>query len=344
MMKKVALIKGDGIGPEVIGAALRVVKELGLDIEFIPCEGGYDWWKKHGSPSYIPEETWEILRSTDACLKGPTMTVPDPKLPKSATVSIRQGMNLYANVRPIKTLPNPNAKADLEFICVRENTEGLYSGLDFRISENLAISIRKVTKRSSLNVARYSYNLLREKGWRRLVVVNKANILKHSDGLFLETVDELHPSYPEVRVEKYFIDNMAQQLVINPAQFNRSVVLGSNLFMDIISELASGLLGGIGTVYSANIGDEYAMFEPAHGTAPDITGQNKANPTAAILSAAWLLEYLGEVEKGKAIFDAVYEVYMEGKHLTPDLNGSESTSEMAEAVIEKLKVLNQEGE
>ncbi|MCD6511192.1 MAG: isocitrate/isopropylmalate dehydrogenase family protein [Thaumarchaeota archaeon] len=339
-MKRVALIKGDGIGPEVIDAALRVVDVLDPDVEFIPCDAGYEWWKEHGGPSYIPEDTWEVLRSTDACLKGPTMTVPDPKLPKSATVSIRQGLDLYANVRPIKTLPNPNAKADLDFVCVRENTEGLYSGLDFRISDELAISIRKVTKRSSIKVARYSYELLRDKGWSRLIVVNKANILKHSDGLFLEAVEELHKDYPEVRVEKFFIDNMAQQLVMNPTQFNRSVLLGSNLFMDIISELASGLLGGIGLVYSANFGDEYAMFEPAHGTAPDIVGQNKANPTAAVLSAAWLLDYLGERDKARAIFEAVYEVYREGLHLTPDLGGEASTSEMTEAIVEKLKGLN----
>ena len=331
-----ALIRGDGTGPELVDAMLKVLEASRANIELVTCDAGYEWWKEHGGDSYIPPETWEILRKSDACFKGPTTTVPIPGAPKSVAVSIRQAFELYANIRPIKTLPNTKTRVDVDFICVREATEGLYSGFDFMITEDTAISIRKITRKGCERVAKYAFKLAREKGWKRLVAVNKANILRNTDYLFLETVKKVGEDYPEVEIEEYFIDNLAQQLVKNPERFNHSIILGTNLFMDIISEEAAGLIGSIGCVYSANIGDNYAMFEPAHGSSPKYKGLDKVNPTATILSGAWMLEYLGEKEASKAVFEATMEVYREGRHLTYDVGGTAKTSEMAAAIAEKV--------
>ncbi|MEM4311696.1 MAG: isocitrate/isopropylmalate dehydrogenase family protein [Nitrososphaerales archaeon] len=339
MPKKVALIKGDGVGPELIDATLKVLSIANLkDIELIPCDAGYEWWEKQGGDSFIPEKTWQILMESNACLKGPTTTVPKPGLPRSVAVSIRQAFDLYANVRPIKTFPNregPLGKVD--FICVREATEGLYSGLDFKISEDSAISIRKVTRKGCERILRFAFKLAEEKGWKKVIAIHKGNILRESDGLFLESLRKIADEYKEIQYEDYMIDNMAQQLIKNPQRFNECILVSTNLFMDIISEEASALIGSIGNVYSANIGDNYAMFEPAHGSAPKYKNLNKVNPTATILSAAWMLEYLKEEKISKAIFDATYEVISEGKYLTYDLGGNATTFQMADAIAEKVK-------
>jgi isocitrate dehydrogenase len=335
------LIRGDGTGPELVDAMLTVIKAVGTNIELVACDAGLEWWQKHGGDSYIPPETWEVLKGSDACFKGPTTTMPVPNAPKSVAVSIRQFFELYANVRPIKTFPGIKSRVDVDFICVREGTEGLYSGLDFRVSDDTAIAIRKITRRGCERVAKYAFNLAREKGWSKLIAVNKANILRNTDFLFLDTVRKVGKDYPGVEIKEYLVDNMAQQLVKNPDRFNQNIILGTNLFMDIISEEAAGLIGSIGCVYSANIGDKYAMFEPAHGSSPKYKGQDKVNPTATILSGAWMLDYLGEKEASKAIFEATMDVYREGEHLTYDVGGSARTSEMAAAIarraVKKLK-------
>ncbi len=344
MGKKAALIRGDGVGPELSDAALRVFEAVGSDVEIIPVEAGYEWWLKHGGDSLIPKETWEILEQVDAVLKAPTTTPPDLKHLKSVAVSIRQRFDLYANIRPIKTIGGlPGRLGPVDFICVREATEGLYSGVDVRIAPDIAIAFRKISKKQSMRVAKKAFEIARENGWKRVVVVTKRNIMKECDGIFVEAVEEVAKGYPDITWEEYFIDNMAQQLVKNHQRFNQSVILGSNLFMDVISEEAAALVASIGMVYSANMGDDYAMFEPAHGSAPKYKGLNKVNPTATILSLAWMLGYLGERDRMEAIFKATEEVIAEGKHVTYDLGGSASTSEMAEAIAERARKILEKG-
>lgn len=340
MKPKVALIRGDGVGPELSDAALLVLEAVGNPVEVVEAPAGLEWWEKHGGPSLIPEESWRILREARACLKAPTTTPLGPGTPRSVAVSIRQAFGLYANVRPIRTLegtPSPLGRVD--FICVREATEELYSGLDFRLSDDAAVTIRKVTRPACRKVSEYAFSLAEKKGWRRVIVVNKANILKETDGLFLQVAREVGAAHPGIVVEEYLIDNLAQQLIKNPGRFNESVILGPNLYMDIISEEASALVASIGMIPSANVGDGYAMFEPAHGSAPKYKGLNKVNPVAMILSAGWMLEYLGFEAEASAIERAVEEVIREGKYVTYDLGGAAGTREMAEAIARRASSL-----
>ncbi len=343
MAKKAALIRGDCVGPELAEAALKVWEAVGSDVEIIPVDAGYEWWLKHGGDSLIPKETWDVLHEVDAVLKAPTTTPPDIKHLKSVAVSIRQVFDLYANIRPIKTIGGLKGRlGPVDFICVREATEGLYTGIDIRITPDVAIAIRKISKRQSRRVARKAFELARENDWSRVIVVTKRNIMKECDGVFVEAVEEVSKDFPGITWEEYFIDNMAQQLLKNHQRFNQSIILGSNLFMDIVSEEAAALIASIGMVYSANMGDDYAMFEPAHGSAPKYKGMNKVNPTATILSMAWMLGYLGEKDKMDAIFKAVEEVIADGRHVTYDLGGSASTSEMADAVAKRAKAIIEE--
>lgn len=340
MGKKVALIKGDGVGPELTACALTVLDAVNPDIELIPVEAGYEWWLQHGGPSLIPPRTWEIIKEADAIIKAPTTTPAEPGAPRSVAVSIRQSLDLYANIRPIRTFKGlPSPYGELDFICVRETTEGLYSGIEHRLTPDVAIAVRKISRRQSERVARKAFTLAREKGWKKVIVVTKRNIMRECDGIFIESVDKISKDFPEITYEEYYIDNMAQQLVKNPDRFNQNVILGTNLFMDIISEEAAGLIASIGMIYSGNFGDEKAMFEPAHGSAPKYKGQDKVNPTATILSAAWALEYLGEKEKARAIFQATEDVIAEGKVVTYDLKGNAKSSEMARAIAERAAKL-----
>ncbi len=338
MVKTAALIRGDGTGPELVEAMLTVLRASGTKVKLIPVDAGLEWWQKHGGDTFIPPETWSILEKSNACFKGPTTTIPGPGTPRSVAVSIRQKFDLYANVRPIKTFPGTSRPlGDVDFICVREGTEGLYSGLDYNLSPDIAITIRKITRHSSERIARYAFNLAQQKGWNKVVAIHKGNICKETDGLFINAVKTVAKNYLKIQLEEYFIDNLAQQLVKNPQRFNQNILLSTNLFMDIISEEAAGLIGSIGCVYSANIGDNYAMFEPAHGSSPKYKGQNKVNPTATILAGAWMLEYLGEKNRADAIFKATESVIAEGKTTTYDLGGTAKTSEMAETIAQKTK-------
>lgn len=338
MSKKAAVIKGDGVGPELVSSMLRVVQAAGTNVEFIMCEAGEQWWKEHGGDSLIPEETWDILGSTDAGFKGPTTTPGGAGSPKSVAVSIRQKLNLYANVRPIKTFPNTQKPlGDVDFVCVREGTEGLYFGKEVQLTEDVFIAIRKITRSASQKVARFAFEEAVRRGWESVVAVHKSNILKMTCGTFLEEVRKVSENYPGIGLEEYHIDNIAQQLIKNPQLFNRKILLSTNLFMDILSEECSALVGSIGLIYSANIGDSYAMFEPAHGSAPKYAGLDKVNPVATVLAGAWLLDYLGEKGNSKAIFEATEKVISEGKYVTYDLGGSARSSEMVDAIIRKLR-------
>lgn len=338
MRHTVALIRGDGTGPELIDATLKVLEAVGTSVNFLECEAGYEWWQKHGGPTLIPEQSWNIIESADACLKGPTTTPSGPSTPRSVAVTIRQGMNLYANIRPIRTFEGTRRPlGDVDLVCVREATEGIYSGIELRLTSDVAIAIRKITRAQSEKLARVAFEEAKRRGWKNTFAITKQSILKETDGLFMEAVSTVHKNYSEIGLEEYFIDNFAQQLIKNPQRFNQSVVFGTNLFMDIISEEVSALVASIGCIYSANFGDDYAMFEPAHGSAPRYRGQDKVNPTATVLAGAWLLEYLGEKKKSKAIFEATEEVIGEGKKVTYDLGGDARLSEMTEAVAERAQ-------
>jgi isocitrate dehydrogenase (NAD+) len=333
--KSAVIIKGDGTGPELVNKMVHVLEECNSKIKLIPCEAGSEWWTKNGGNSYISEEVWKLLENSNACFKGPTTTIPTSNAPRSVAVSIRQKFNLYANVRPIKTYKN--SAHQLDFICVREATEGLYSGIEFKIGDDAAIAVRKITRKKCEAVVGHGFRLAAEKEFKKIYVITKRNILKETDGIFWNAVQDIQSEFKEIAVEEYYIDNMTQQLVKNPDRFNKSILLSTNLFMDIVSECASGHVGSIGNVYSGNYGDNYAMFEPAHGSAPKYAGQDKVNPVATILSGALMAKYLGESEICDAIFTATEETINEGKCLTYDLGGSSSLSQMANEIANRSK-------
>jgi isocitrate dehydrogenase (NAD+) len=331
--KKAVIINGDGTGPELVNSMISVLNSCNSNIELIKCDAGSEWWEKNGGNSYISNEVWKLLETSDACFKGPTTTVPNPNAPRSVAVTIRQKFELYANIRPIKTYKT--SKLNLNFICVREATEGLYSGIEFKTSDDSAIAVRKTTGKGCRRVVKKAFELTQQKGFTKIFAVTKRNILKETDGIFWSAVIETQKLFPEIEVEEYYIDNMTQQLVKNPERFNNSILLSTNLFMDIISECASGHVGSIGTVYSGNYGDSYAMFEPAHGSAPKYAGQDKVNPVATILSGAWMAEYLGEKHISEAIFKGTEQVINENEYTTYDLGGKASLSKMTNEIAKR---------
>ncbi len=337
MGKKAAIIKGDGTGPELVNAVLHVLRTCNSQTEMILCEAGSEQWEKHGGATYIPDSTMKLLEESDACYKGPTTTIPRPDAPRSVAVTIRQKFELYSNIRPIKTYDRLSPNRKLDFVCFREATEGLYAGIEFKISNDAAIAIRKTTRKGCQRIVRSSFAWAKKYGLKKIFAITKRNILKETDGIFWSEVEKAVLDNPGIQVEEYYIDNMTQQLVKNPERFNNSVLLSTNLFMDIISECASGNIGSIGNVYSANIGDSYAMFEPAHGSSPKYSGLDKVNPTASILSGAWMVEYLGEPQIRDAVFAATEHVINEGKYVTYDIGGDASTSKMANAIAETAK-------
>jgi len=337
LAKKAAVIKGDGTGPELVDAMMLVLKACNTQSELILCEAGSEQWEKHGGDTYIPEETQKLMDESDACYKGPTTTIPRPDAPRSVAVSTRQKFELYANVRPIKTYDRLSPDKKLDFVCFREATEGLYAGIEFQTSDDSAIAIRKTTRRGCKRIVDASFRWAKEHDLKKIVAITKRNILKRTDGIFWGEMEKASKDNPGIEIEEYYIDNMTQQLVKNPERYNNTVLVSTNLFMDIISECASGNVGSIGCVYSANIGDSYAMFEPAHGSAPKYKGMDKVNPTASILSGAWMAEYLGEPEIRNAIFDATKQVINEGKYVTYDIGGDAKTSQMADAIAQIAK-------
>lgn len=332
--KTAAIIRGDGTGPELVEAMVKVLRACDSKIELIPCDAGSEWWQKVNGNSYISPEVWKLLEDSDACFKGPTTTIANPNAPRSVAVSIRQKFELYANIRPIKTYKN--SEKQLYFICVREATEGLYSGIEFKIGDDSAIAIRKITRRGCERVIRKGFEVANDVGFKKVFAITKRNILKETDGIFWAEVEKTQKEFKKnIEVEEYYVDNMTQQLVKNPERFNNSVLLSTNLFMDIISECASGHVGSIGNVYSGNYGNDYAMFEPAHGSAPKYAGKDKVNPVATILSGSWMVEYLGEKHISKAIFKATEDVINENKYVTYDLGGRATLSQMSDQIAIK---------
>lgn len=337
VQKKAVVIKGDGTGPELVKCMMDVLKACNSSIDLIPVEAGSEFWEKNKTNSYITEEVWKLLSESDACFKGPTTTVPDPNAPRSVAVSIRQKFELYANIRPIKTYKTSHV--DLDFVCVREATEGLYAGIEFKTSDDSAIAIRKITRKGCERVTKKAFELCTDLKFKKMFIITKRNILKETDGIFVSAVEKYKKDFPNIETEEYYIDNVTQQIVKNPERFNKSILLSTNLFMDIISECASGHVGSIGNVYSGNYGDKYAMFEPAHGSAPKYAGQNKVNPVATICSGAWMVDYLGEKDISKAIFKATEDVINENKFVTYDLGGTSSLIQMAEQISKRASKL-----
>ncbi|CAN5293883.1 isocitrate/isopropylmalate family dehydrogenase [soil metagenome] len=333
-MPTVTLIRGDGIGPEVAAAALRVLDAAGAEITWdeqvagiVAVEQGKD---------VLPEETLASIRENRIVLKGP-LTTPVGSGFRSVNVAIRQEFVLYANVRPAKTLVSGGRYSGVDLVIVRENTEGLYTGIEHYVDarKNAAESITIVTREASRRVIDYAFRYAAQRPDRRLTLVHKANILKYTSGLFLDVGRELAKEHPEVEFNERIIDNMAMQLVLDPLQFD--TVVTTNMFGDILSDLCAGLVGGLGLAPAANVGDEMAMFEAVHGSAPDIAGQGIANPAALILAAALLCEHIGQNEAGGRVRAAVERVLREGNVRTRDLGGDRSTDEFTDTVLAAIE-------
>jgi len=339
MGKKAVVIKGDGIGPEIVESMVNILKECNLQAELLYCDAGSEQWEKKGGkdPSYIPETTMKALEECDTCFKGPTTTIPKPDAPRSVAVTLRQKFELFSNIRPVKTFKRLTPNRDVDFVCFREATEGLYTGVETQLTPDAAIAIRKITRSGCARFMESAMDWAKKYELNKIVAITKRNILKKTDGLFFEEVQNSLKDYPHMKLQEIYIDNMAQQLIINPEQFNNSVLVSTNLFMDIISELASGIVGSIGLIYSSNMGKNYAMFEAAHGSAPSFKGQNKVNPTATVLAGAWMADYLGEKDIRDAIFSATNQIINEGKYVTFDIGGNATTTQMAEQIITLAK-------
>ncbi|MFQ6135733.1 MAG: isocitrate/isopropylmalate dehydrogenase family protein [Candidatus Hydrothermarchaeales archaeon] len=334
-MYKVTLIPGDGIGPDVVNATLKVLEATGVKFEFEEVVAGEAALKSFGTP--LPEEVLDSIRRNGVALKGP-ITTPVGYGFRSVNVGLRQTLDLYANLRPARSFEGVNSRyEDVDLVVVRENTEGLYSGIERFVGkgQNHAESVNVITRRGSERIVRFAFDYAVEERRRKVTAVHKANILKTTGGLFLKVAREVAERYPEIEFEDRIVDNMAMQLVKNPNQFD--VIVTTNLFGDILSDLCAGLIGGLGLAPSANMGDEIAVFEPVHGSAPKYTGLNKVNPTATILSGALMLSHLGERRASKKVVDAVSEVIKEGKATTYDLGGTAKTSEMADEIVSKMK-------
>ena len=336
-MYKITLIPGDGIGPEVVESARKVVEATGLPVEWEVVNAGETVYKETGV--LVPDAVFESIERNKIALKGP-ITTPIGTGFRSINVQLRKKYDLYSNVREVKNIPGIKTPFDnVDMVIFRENTEGLYIGIEEQIDEDTAHSIKRITRKGSVRIAKAAFDYAVKHGKKKVTVAHKANILKLSDGLFLNCVREVAKDYPQVELKEVIIDNMCMQMVINPSQFD--VIVTTNLYGDILSDLAAGLVGGLGIVPGSNIGEDIAIFEAVHGSAPDIAGKNLANPTAVILSAVSMLNHLGEKERANMIIDSICEVMEEGKNMTKDLGGNATTTQITDAIIEKI--LNKKG-
>ena len=370
MTYKIAVLPGDGVGPEVIEAAMIVLDEIALDAEYIYGDIGWEFWKKEGNP--LPDRTVELMKNTDCALFGAITSKPKEEAQKelapelqgkglqyySPIVKLRQLFDLYANVRPAKAYPgNPlNYRDNINITVFRENTEGLYSGVEYypvpeKIDEafkdhpryqkflgvDKAISLRIISRRGAERIIRAAFEYARKNNLKNVTVVEKPNVLRETSGLFVQIAREIHKGYPEIEMWETNIDAQAMWLVKNPEKYD--VLVTSNLFGDIISDLASQLVGGLGFAAAGNIGDNYAVFEPVHGSAPKYAGLYKVNPIATIRAVRMMLDYLGEHEKASRLERAIEEVVKDGKVRTYDMGGNASTLDMAKAIAKKYSEL-----
>jgi isocitrate dehydrogenase (NAD+) len=329
---RVTLIPGDGIGPEVVAAAVRVVGATGLGFEWDTQPAGATAIGEHGSA--LPERTLESVRLNRVALKGPTET-PVGTGHRSVNVELRKQLDLYANLRPVKTLPGVKSRYDgVDVVVVRENTEDLYSGLEHVVVPGVVESLKIITEKASTRIAQFAFDHAQAHGRKKVTAVHKANIMKLSDGLFLDCCRAVAARFPDVKYEEMIVDNTCMQLVLDPTRFD--ILLLENLYGDIVSDLCAGFIGGLGMAPGANVGEDTALFEAVHGSAPDIAGKNLANPIAVILSGAMMLDHLGEQAAAERVRQAVHAVLREGKKLTRDLGGTAGTTEIAEAIAARV--------
>ena len=330
---EVTLIPGDGIGTEVAAAAVRVLSATGIDFEWHTVMAGAEAAGREGNP--LPPAVLESIRRTKIALKGPTAT-PIGTGHRSVNVALRKTLDLYANVRPVKTLPGVKSRYDnVDLVVVRENTEDLYSGLEHVVVPGVVESIKIITEKASTRIAKYAFAYAREHGRKRVTAVHKANIMKLSDGLFLDCCRAVAAGYPEVKYDEMIVDNTCMQLVLDPTRFD--ILLLENLYGDIVSDLCAGFIGGLGMAPGANIGESVAIFEAVHGSAPDIAGKNKANPMALILSGAMMLDHLGEGGKATAIEHAVAEALADPANHSRDLGGDADLDRVTRAIIARIR-------
>ena len=329
-MHNITLIKGDGIGPEISDAVRRIIKSAGVEINWDIQTAGADVIEAEGVP--LPDRVLESVKRNKVALKSP-VTTPIGKGFRSVNVQLRKELDLYANLRPCYNLPEVKTRYDgVDIVVVRENTEDLYAGIERQVDEDTAESIKRITRFASERIAKFAFDYAIKNNRKFVTVVTKANICKLSDGLFLESARKVADNY-NIPLKEILVDNCCMQLVQNPNQFD--VLLLPNLYGDIVSDLCAGLIGGLGVAQGANIGKEYAVFEPVHGSAPDIAGQNKANPTAMLMSALEMLNYIGENEASQRIKNALFKT-LSSDIKTADLGGSYGCKEFTDAIIERL--------
>lgn len=332
MNKTITLIYGDGIGKDIIDATIKIIDATGVKITWDKQEAGLGAYEKYGNP--LPDETIESIERNKIALKGP-LTTPVGTGFRSINIALRQHFKLFANVRPIKSFDGIDSLyKDLDLVVVRENTEGLYTGKEFMVNDDIAQSIKIISREASLKICNYAFELARQEKRNKVTLTHKANIMKLSDGLFLRVGKEVSDNYKDIEFEDIIVDAMAMRMVMNPRNF--SVIVAPNLYGDILSDLGAGLIGGLGIAPSANIGDNFAIFEPVHGSAPDIAGKNIANPTSAILSGVMMLKHIDETKAAFKIEKALENVLKNKETCTIDIGGKLSTTEFTDAVISNM--------
>ena len=328
-MYNIAIISGDGIGQEVMDSCEYLLDKLDIEFSFDYGEAGFDCFNKNGTT--LPEETVKIANKSDAVLFGASTSTPGQPSP---IINLRKALNVYANIRPIRSYRGVNCiRDDIDFVIVRENTEGLYSQVEYGDEEKM-IAERHITRRASERISKAAFNLCIKREESKVTCVHKSNVLKKTDGVFKESFYKIANDYPQIKTEDYYVDAMAMYLVTQPQNFD--VIVSSNLFGDILSDESAGLVGGLGLAPSGNIGDHNGLFEPVHGSAPDIAGKYIANPCSMILSASMMLDYLGEWEASNDIKQAVEKVMADCKIRTPDLGGDASTMDVTKAIVREL--------
>jgi len=330
---KIAVIGGDGIGPEVIGETLLLLKETGLDFDFMYAEGGYGAYKKYGNS--LPQQTIETCRRSDAIFFGAVTTPPHIQKYKSPIIALRRLFDLYANVRPFFSLPVSTQRKDINIVLFRENTEDLYVGEEYLIPGG-AVAKRVITRKASRKIIKAAFEFALKNKRKKVTVVHKANVLRLTDGLFLNVAQSVSKKYPRIIYEEMLVDSCAMQLIKKPENFD--VLVTTNMFGDILSDEIAALTGGLGVAASANIGSKWALFEPVHGSAPKYTGTNKANPIAAFFATCLMLKYLGEVQIATKIRKAIDSSLRNG-HMTQDLGGDLSMTDFTKKVIDYYKHL-----
>ncbi|MEM1539782.1 MAG: isocitrate/isopropylmalate dehydrogenase family protein [Candidatus Bathyarchaeia archaeon] len=332
MNKSVAIIPGDGIGPEIVSATMKILNSMNLPLEFVKVECGRKVWEKFGKP--LLEEDLEVIRDCDALLKGPIETPAGSGTYQSVNVTLRKELDLYANLRPFKSVPGLALIPDVDMVIIRENTEGMYSGLEYRLTEDVAVSLRVITGRKSERIVKFAFEYALKTGRRKVTAVHKANILKETCGLFIETARKIAQKYPTIKYDELHVDAAAYKIVNSPHDLD--VIVTTNLFGDILSDEAAGVTGGLGIAASANVGEKKAMFEAVHGTASNIAGKGIANPTSLLRASVMMLGYFGFKNEAEKLNKAIMEALKNKEARTPDIGGLGNTDTFVNEILKNL--------